>query len=59
MAKVKTSKIIETAKAKYRVSTLNNNYYNYQYDNEKSNNKDGYAGCFGKSIDRIQITLSK
>lgn len=46
-------------KAKYRVSTLNNNYYNYQYDNEKSNNQDGYAGSFGKSIDRIQITLSK
>lgn len=46
-------------KAKYRVSALNNNYYNYQYDNEKSNNQDGYAGYFGKSIDRIQITLSK
>ena len=44
-------------KAKYRVSPLKGNYYSYQYDNEKSNGQDGYAGDFGKSIDRLQITL--
>ena len=52
-------KSIGYLKAKYRVSALNNNYYDFQFDNEKSNNQDGYAGSFGKSIDRIQITLSK
>lgn len=46
-------------KAKYRVSPLNGNYYSYQYDNEKSSTQDGYAGSFGKSIDRLQIVLSK
>ena len=44
-------------KAKYRVSPLNGNYYSYQYDNEKSNGQDGYAGDFGTSIDRLQIAL--
>lgn len=44
-------------KAKYRVSPLKGNYYSYQYDNEKTNGQDGYAGDFGTSIDRLQITL--
>ena len=44
-------------KAKYRVSPLNGNYYSYQYDNEKSNGQDGYAGLFGKNIDKLQIVL--
>lgn len=45
-------------KAKYRVSPLKGNYYSYQYDNEKSNGQDGYAGDFGKAIDRLQIVLA-
>ena len=46
-------------KAKYRVSPTGGNYYSYQYDNEKGNGQDGYAGMFGKSIDRVQIVLAK
>jgi len=46
-------------RAKYRVSPVNSGYYSYQYDNEKSNGQDGYAGSFGKTIDRLQVTLSK
>lgn len=45
-------------RAKYRVSPLNGSYYPYQYDAEKTNDQDGYAGAFGKTIDRLQITLS-
>lgn len=46
-------------KAKYRVSRLNGDYYDWQYDDEKTNGQDGYAGAFGINIDRLQITLSK
>lgn len=46
-------------KAKYRVSPVNSGYYDWQYDDEKTNGQDGYAGAFGKTIDRLQITLSK
>ena len=45
-------------KAKYRVSPVNGNYYSNQYDNETHNGQDGYAGAFGKTIDRVQITLA-
>ena len=45
-------------RAKYRVSPLNGSYYPYQYDDETSSGQDGYAGEFGKMIDRLQITLS-
>lgn len=45
-------------RAKYRVSPVNSGYYDWQYDTEKSNGQDGYAGSFGKTIDRLQITLS-
>lgn len=47
--------------AKYRVSPVGGNYYDYQYDNkvDKKKDMDGYAGLFGKTIDRVQITLSK
>lgn len=44
-------------KAKYRVSPLNGNYYAYQYDDEKSDGQDGYAGAFGVSIDKLQIEI--
>ncbi len=44
-------------KAKYRVSPLNGNYWPWQYDNETTDGQDGYAGTFGKSIDRFQIAI--
>lgn len=46
-------------KAKYRVSPVKKSYYSWQYDNEKDKNQDGYAGSFGTTIDRVQITISK
>ena len=44
-------------KAKYRVSPLKKNYYSWQYDNEKTNGQDGYAGSLGQTIDRLQVTV--
>lgn len=44
-------------KVKYRVSPVNGNYYSWQTGNEKTNGQDGYAGCYGKAIDRLQITM--
>lgn len=44
-------------KAQYRVSPVNQDYYSYQYDNETGKGQDGYAGCFGKAIDRFQLTV--
>ena len=43
--------------AKYHVAPINGGYYDYQYDNEKTNGQDGYAGCFGKAIDKFQLIL--
>ena len=45
-------------RAKYRVYN-GSKWYDYQYDNEKTGGQDGYAGIFGKTIERVQITLSK
>lgn len=42
-------------KAKYRVAVIGKDYYSWQYDNEKGNGMDGYAGAFGRSMDRFQI----
>jgi len=39
-------------KAKYKV-----NEYTWQYDNEKTNNQDGYAGVFGKGVVKFQIVI--
>ena len=39
-------------KAKYKV-----NNYPYQYDNEKTNGQDGYAGVFGVNVTKIEITI--
>lgn len=39
-------------KAKYRV-----NDYDWQYDNETSNGQDGYAGIYGVSATKFQITI--
>lgn len=44
-------------KARYRVSRLNKDYFNWQTNNEKANGQDGFAGLIGKKIDRVQITL--
>jgi hypothetical protein len=42
-------------KAQYRVSPVQGEYYSWQYDAEKANGQDGYAGCFGQAIDRFQL----
>lgn len=39
-------------KAKYKI-----NNYDWQYDNEKTNNQDGYAGVFGVPATKLQITI--
>lgn len=45
-------------KAKYRTSSVSSSgYYAWQYDDEKTNGQDGYAGSFGKSIDKLQIVI--
>lgn len=44
-------------KAKYRVSPIKGNYWPWQYDNEKDDSQDGYAGSFGQQIDRFQIVI--
>lgn len=44
-------------KAKYRVSPLGGNYWPWQYDNEKDDSQDGYAGSFGQQIDRFQVVI--
>lgn len=46
-------------RAKYRVSPNKGEYYDWQYDDEKSNGQDGYAGTKGIEIDRFQLTVSK
>lgn len=43
--------------AYYRVSPVGKDYYALQRDNEKSGGMDGYAGLFGKLIDRMQIEI--
>lgn len=44
-------------KAKYRIAPVNGSYYSWQYDNEKTNGQDGYAGMFGKSIGKVQVVI--
>ena len=39
-------------KAKYKV-----NNYDWQYDDEKTNNQDGYAGVFGVTATKLQVTI--
>lgn len=39
-------------KAKYRV-----NNYDWQYDDERSNNQDGYAGIYGVNITELRIII--
>lgn len=42
---------------RYRVSPVNASLYPYQYDTQTIGDQDGYAGYFGKSIDRLQIEV--
>ena len=44
-------------KAKYRVSPVGDDYYPWQYDTETKNSQDGYAGSFGKQMDRLQVEI--
>lgn len=44
-------------KAKYRLSPIGKNYYDWQYDNETTNHQDGYAGLFGISLGRFQLII--
>ena len=39
-------------KAKYKV-----NNYSWQYDNEKTNGQDGYAGVRGINVTKFQIII--
>lgn len=39
-------------RAKYKV-----NNYDWQYDDEKTNNQDGYAGVFGVTATKLQVTI--
>lgn len=44
--------------AKYRVSTTGSGaYYSWQIDDSKKNGMDGYAGCIGKAIDKLQVHI--
>ena len=45
-------------KATYRVSAVNEDYYDWQHDDEKDSKQDGYAETKGKAIDRIELTLT-
>ena len=43
--------------AYYRVSTIGNDYFPYQTDNERNDGQDGYAGIYGRKVDRFQIVI--
>ena len=42
-------------KAQYRVSPVNGDYWDWQFDDETTKGQDGYAGAFGIGIDRFQL----
>ena len=44
--------------AKYRVSEINKEYFDWQHDIQTSNGQDGYAGAYDCYIDRLQLILS-
>lgn len=44
-------------KAKYRIAPVNGNYYSWQYDSEKTDGQDGYAGVFGHEIAKVQVVI--
>ena len=44
-------------KAKYRVATVNKNFWPYQYNSETGNGQDGYAGTFGQPIIKFELEI--
>lgn len=42
-------------KAQYRVAPIGGSYWPWQFDNETSGGQDGYAGAFGRAMDRFQL----
>ena len=45
--------------AQYRVDTTDRHeYFSWQYDTDTSNGQDGYAGDYGRPIDRVQLVIS-
>ena len=47
----------EYKKAKYRIAPIGKDYYSWQTDNDKNDSMDGYAGSFGKSFGKFQLTI--
>ena len=43
--------------AKYKVSAISKEYFDWQHDDQTSNGQDGYAGLFGNNIDRVLLVL--
>ena len=43
--------------AEYRVSPIKKEYFSWQKNNYKTDGQDGYAGLFGRKIDRLQIAI--
>lgn len=44
--------------AKYQVSPIGTtSYYDWQKDDQTTNGQDGYAGSFGKKIDKLRISI--
>lgn len=44
--------------AAYRVDTVSRKtYYSWQIDTDTDHGQDGYAGCFGYPIDRVQVCI--
>lgn len=46
-------------KSAYRVSPVWGVYYPWQYDNERTDGQDGYAGVIGVAMDRFQIVIGE
>lgn len=41
--------------AQYRVAPVGGDYYDWQFDDDKTNGQDGYAGNMGTPIDKFQL----
>lgn len=51
--------ILPYKQATYRVSPVRKGYYDWQIDDSTKNGMDGYAGVFGKTIDRFQLEIKE
>jgi GH25 family lysozyme M1 (1,4-beta-N-acetylmuramidase) len=45
-------------RAQYRVAPCGGNYFSWQHDSETGNGQDGYAGSFGRALQKLQITIA-